>query len=50
VTRRDQNFVVYVWSKGTHSCIHPFVYFLRREGGGFQVRLPKLTAVGVLKV
>ena len=39
VTRRDRSFVVYVWSKGTHSCIHPFVYFLRREGGGFPSRM-----------
>jgi len=30
---------VYVWSKGTHSCIHSFVYFLRREGGGFPSRM-----------
>jgi hypothetical protein len=39
VTRRDRSFVVYVCSKGTHSCIHPFVYFLRREGGGFPSRM-----------
>jgi hypothetical protein len=39
VTRRDRSFVVYVWSKGTHSCIHPFVYFLRRESGGFPSRM-----------
>ncbi len=39
--RRDRSFVVYVWSKGTHSraCIHSFVYFLRREGGGFPSRM-----------
>ena len=37
--RRDRSFVMYVWSKATHSCIHSFVYFLRREGGGFPSRM-----------
>ena len=39
VTRRDRSCVVYVWSKGTHSCIHPFVYFLRScvNGGSVAV-------------
>jgi len=39
VTRRERSFVMYLWSKGTHSCIHPFVYFLRREGRGFPSRM-----------
>jgi len=45
VTRRDRSFVVYVWNKGTHSCIHSFMYFLRREGGFPSRMLTRLVSV-----
>ena len=42
MTRRDRSFVVYAWTKGTHShtLLHPPLrVFLEREGGGVPSRM-----------